>query len=73
MIGISLKFIPKDFYKSTNYGIEEVVDTFNYKAERPLPIGKNEEVLGMIKNNISVEIVKKTCSFRTKSVLLYKR
>ena len=37
---MAIKRMTKNFYKNTNYGVEEVVDTSSYEAERPLPIRK---------------------------------
>ena len=48
------RFVPyiktEDFYKDTAGDVERWFDTSNYDEEdkRPLPVGKNKKVIGMI-------------------------
>ena len=41
-----------DFYKDMANDVEEKYDTSNYACERPLPIGKNKKVIGLIKDEL---------------------
>ena len=40
----------KDFYKDIAQDVEERYDTSNYDVDRPLPKGKNKEVIGLMKD-----------------------
>ena len=41
----------KDFYKDIVDDLEKRFDTSNYEVNRPLPTGKNEKVIGLMKMN----------------------
>ena len=41
----------EDFYKDIANDVEKKYDTSNYACERPLPIGKNKKVTGLMKVN----------------------
>ena len=69
---MAIKHMTKDFYKNTNNGIEEVVDTSSYEAKRPLPIRKKLEVLGIMKKKLGGEIVKESVGLRPKAYLYVK-
>ena len=40
----------KDFYKDIANDVEKRVDTSNYEVNRPLPTGKNKNVIGLMKD-----------------------
>ena len=41
-----------DFYKDISNDVECKFDTSNYEVKRPLPIGKNEKVIGLMKDEL---------------------
>ena len=48
-----------DIYKDITEDIETRFDTSNYKLHRPLSKGKNETVIGLLKNELGGQILKK--------------
>ena len=52
-----------DFYKD----ISSDVDTSNYEVNRPLPIGKNKKVIGLMKNELGGEIIGEFITLRPKT------
>ena len=40
----------EDFYKDIANNIEKKYDTSNYVRKRPLPMGKNKKVIGLMKD-----------------------
>ena len=40
-----------DFYKDIADNVEKKFDTSNYEVNRPLPTGKNKNLIGLIKMN----------------------
>ena len=46
-----------NFYKDIADDVEKKYDTSNYTCERPLPIGKNKKVIGMMKDELGGEIM----------------
>ena len=40
----------EDFYENIANDVEKNYDRSNYTCERPLPIGKNKKVIGLIKD-----------------------
>ena len=55
----------KDFYKDIAEDVEERFDTSGYK-DRPLPVGKNKKVIGLMKDELGGEIMKEFVSLRPK-------
>ena len=55
----------KDFYKDIADDVETRFDTSGY-CNRPLLIGKNEEVIGLMKDELGGEIMKEFISLRPK-------
>ena len=49
----------KDFYKDIANDVEKKYDTSNYSCERPLPMGKNKKVIGLMKDELGGKIMKK--------------
>ena len=61
-----------DFYKDIAHDVYNRFDTSNYGVNRPLPIGKNKKVIGLMKDKLGGEIITecialrpKTCSYLT--------
>ena len=57
----------EDFYKDIAEDVEARFDTSAYSNNRPLPIGKNKKVIGLMKDELGGEIGSRTKSPRTKS------
>ena len=56
----------EDFYKDIADDVETRFDTSGYVPDRPLPIGLNKKVIGLMKVELGGEIMKKFASFRPK-------
>ena len=58
----------KDFYKDIANDVESRFDTSGYLNDelRPLPIGKNKKVIGLMKDELGGEIMKEFISLRPK-------
>ena len=56
----------EDFYKDIAEDIEKLYDTSNYTVERPLPMGKNKKVIGMMKDELGGRIMKEFIGLRPK-------
>ena len=56
-----------DIYKDISEDVETRFDTSNYNVNRPLPIGKNKKVLGLMKNKLGGQIMKKFVGLRPKT------
>ena len=56
----------EDFCKYIADDVERWFDTSNYdkKDERPLPIGKNEKVIGLFKDELGGKIITEFCTLR---------
>ena len=48
-----------DFFKDIVNDVEEKYDTSNYTCERPLPVGKNIKVIGLMKDEVDDDRVDK--------------
>ena len=48
-----------NIYKDIEKDIEKRFDTSNFKIDRPLPVGKNKKVVGLMKNELGGKIMKK--------------
>ena len=46
-----------DFYKDIAHDVYNRFDTSNYGVNRPLPIGKNKKVIGLMKHELGGEII----------------
>ena len=53
-----------DFYKDTSDDVDNRFDTSNYEVKRPLPIGKNKKVIGLMKDELGGEITTEFISLR---------
>ena len=48
----------KDFYKDTVDNVETRFDTSGFVPDRPLPVGLNKKVIGLMKDELGGEIMK---------------
>ena len=46
----------KDVYEDIAYDVEKRFDTSGYEFTRPLPIGKNKQVIGLTKDELGGKI-----------------
>ena len=56
-----------DIYKEITENIEERFDTSNYELDRPLPKGKNEKVIGLMKDELGGKNMKEFLGLRAKT------
>ena len=56
----------EDFYRDIAEDDEARFDTSGYVSDRPLPIGKNKKVIGLMKDELGGEIMKEFISLRPK-------
>ena len=54
-----------DIYKDIAEDVETIFDTSNFEIDRPLPIGKNKKVIGLMKN---VDKSRNICWIKSKSI-----
>ena len=56
-----------DFYKDIANDVEKRSDTSNYECNRPLPIGKNKKVIGLMKDKLGGKITTEFVTLRPKT------
>ena len=56
----------EDFYKDIAEDVEARFDTSAYSNNRPLPVGKNKKVIGLMKDELGGEIMREFISLRPK-------
>ena len=56
-----------DFYKDIANDVEKRLDTLNYEVNRPLPIGKNKKVIGLMKVELGGKIITEFFILRPKT------
>ena len=56
-----------DFYKNIANDVEKRFDTSNYERNRPLPIGKNKKVIGLMKDELGGKIITEFVTLRPKT------
>ena len=56
----------EDFYRDIAEDVETRFDTSGYQSNRPLPIGKNKKVIGLMKDELGEKIMKEFISLRPK-------
>ena len=56
-----------DFYKDISDDVDNRFDTSNYEVKRPLPIGKNKNVIGLMKEELGREIIMEFIALRPKT------
>ena len=57
----------EDFYKDIANDVEKRFDTSNYEVNRPLPTGKNKEVIGLMKDELGGRIITEFVTLRPKT------
>ena len=56
-----------DFYKDIVNDVENRFDTSNYEANRPLPMGKNKTIIGLMKDELGGKIITEFVTLRPKT------
>ena len=56
-----------DFYKDIANDVECKLDTSNYEVNRPLPMGKNKKVIGLMKDELGGKIITELVTLRPKT------
>ena len=56
-----------DFYKDISDDVENSFDTSNYEVKRPLPTGKNNKVIGLMKDELGGKIITEFVTLRPKT------
>ena len=57
----------EDFYKDIANDVEKRFDTSNYEVDRPLPMGKNKKVIGLMKDELGGKIITEIVTLRPKT------
>ena len=57
----------EDFYKDIANDVEKRFDTSNYEVNRPLPTGKNKNVIGLMKDELGGGIITEFAALRPKT------
>ena len=57
----------KDFYEDIANDVENRFDTSNYEVNRPLPMGKNKKVIGLMKDELGGKIIIEFVTLRPKT------
>ena len=57
----------KDFYKDIAEDVKERFDTSNFSYDRPLPIGMNKNVVGLMKDELGGSIINEFVALRPKA------
>ena len=57
----------EDFYKDISDDVEKRFDTSNYDVNRPLPTGKNKQVIGLMKDELGEKIMTEFVTLRPKT------
>ena len=56
-----------NIYKDIAEYVETRFDTSNYEINRPFPKGKSKKVIGLMKDELDEQIVKKKCWIKSKT------
>ena len=56
-----------DFYKDIANDVEKRFDSSNYEVNRPLSIGKNKKVIGLMKDELGGKIITEFVTLRPKT------
>ena len=59
----------KDFFKDIANDVENRFHTSNYEVNRPLPMGKNKKVIGLMKDELSGKIITEFVTLRPRTYL----
>ena len=60
------KIKTRDFYKDIADDVESRFDMSGYEPDKPLPIGKNKKVIGLMKDELGGKVMKEFISLRPK-------
>ena len=55
------------FYEDIASDVENGFDTSNYEVNRPLPVGKNKNVIGLMKDELGGKVIAKFATLRPKT------
>ena len=55
------------FYEAFANHVENWFDTSNYEVNRPLPMGKNKKVIGLMKDELGGKIITEFATLRPKT------
>ena len=58
-----------DFYEDIANDVENSFDTSNYEVNRPLPMGKNKKVIGLMKDELGGKIITEFVTLKPKTYL----
>ena len=56
-----------EFYKDISNDVENRFDTSNYEVNRPLPTGKNKQIIGLMKDELGGKIITEFVTLRSKA------
>ena len=56
-----------DFYEDITSDVENRLDTSNYEVKRPLPMGKDRKVIGLMKDELGGKIITEFVTLRPKT------
>ena len=56
-----------DFYEDIANDVENRFDTLNYEVNRPLPMGKNKKIIGLMKDELGRKIITEFVTLRPKT------
>ena len=56
-----------DFYEDIANDVENRFDTSNYEVNRPLPMGKNKKIIGLMKDKLGGKIITEFLTLRPKT------
>ena len=56
----------EDFYKDIANDVEQKYDTSKYMCERPLPIGKNKKVIGLMEDELGGKMMEEFVALNPK-------
>ena len=67
MDGFIMNIKTEDFYKDVANDVEKRFDTSHYAVDRPLSIGKNKKVIGLMKDEIGGKNITEFVTLRPKT------
>ena len=68
-----INIISEDFFEDISNDVEAWYDTSSYDEndKRPLPISKNEKIIGLFKDELGGRIMKEFCAVRSKNYIIF--
>ena len=60
----------EDFYEDISNDVEKIFDRLNYEIKRPLPRGRYEKVIGLIKDELGGKIMTEFAAPRARAILI---